>query len=110
MTYVSVIFSIINQYVVKFPHISTILNLVFPTRTQDLLHPKFAFMSDHPICSCDGSTFIYQPAGHIVTDNVYIIGNSVLEDFLTKGPKNREPWSFSWIFFKFQYECRGRFV
>ena len=42
-----------------------------------------AFMSDHHICSCDGSPCIYQPAGH-------------LEDVLTKGPKYREPQYFSW--------------
>ena len=38
-----------------------------------------AFMSDHPICSCDGSPFIYQPNGHIVTGNV---GSNVLEDLV----------------------------
>ena len=26
-----------------------------------------AFMSDHHICSCDDSPFIYKHAGHIVT-------------------------------------------
>ena len=54
-----------------------------------------AFMSDHPIGSCDGSPFIYQPSGHSV-GNVSIVGNNVLEDILTKGPTYREPRSFSW--------------
>ena len=40
-------------------------------------------MSDRPICSCDGSPF----AGHIVTDNLSIVGKNVMEDILTKGPK-----------------------
>ena len=35
-------------------------------------------------------------AGHIATGNVSIVGNNVLEDPLTKGPKYREPRSFSW--------------
>ena len=42
-----------------------------------------AFMYDHPICSCDGSPFIYQPNGHIVTGNVSIVGSNVLEDLFT---------------------------
>ena len=50
-------------------------------------------MSDHPICSCIGSPFIYQPAG---TGNVCIVGNNVLKYLLIKGPKYREPRSFSW--------------
>ena len=49
------------------------------------------------LCSCDGSRFIYQPAGHIVTGNVSIVGSNVLKDLLTKGPNYREPRSFSWI-------------
>ena len=53
-------------------------------------------MSDQPICSCDGSPFIYQPAGHIATGNVSIVGNNFLEDVLTKGPKYREPRYFNW--------------
>ena len=55
-----------------------------------------AFMFDHPICSCNGSPFIYQPAGYIVTGNLSIVGSNVLQDLLTKGPKYREPRSFSW--------------
>ena len=54
------------------------------------------FMSDHPVCSCDGSPFIYKPADHIVTGNLSIVCCNVLEDILTKGPKYREPRSFSW--------------
>ena len=53
-------------------------------------------MSDRPVCSCDGPPFIYQPDGRIVTGDVSIVGSNVLEDLLTKGPKYREPRSFSW--------------
>ena len=68
-----------------------------------------AFMSDHPICSCDISPLIYQPASHIVSGNVTIVNTNVLEDLLTKGPNYIEPRSFSGNkMFNSIHECSGR--
>ena len=53
-------------------------------------------MSDHPICSCNGSPFRYQPDGHIVMGSVSIVGSNVREDLLTKCPKYRQLRSSSW--------------
>ena len=50
----------------------------------------------NPSCSCSSSQFLYSPAGHIVTGDLNIIQNKQLRDLISKGPKYREPHSFSW--------------
>ena len=64
-------------------------------------------------CSCSSSHFIYSPAGHIITGDLNIIQNQQLRDFISKGPKYREPRSFSWKYkFKLimdsveEYSCK----
>ena len=47
-------------------------------------------------CSCCDSDFLYDPCGHIVTGDLSIVRNQKLKDVLRKGPKYREPVSFSW--------------
>ena len=47
-------------------------------------------------CSCCDSEFLYAPCGHIVTGDLSIVRNQKLKDVLRKGPKYREPVSFSW--------------
>ena len=42
------------------------------------------------------SQFFYQPAGHIVTGDLSIVDNTCLRDLISKGPKYREPQTFSW--------------
>ena len=42
------------------------------------------------------SEFLYAPCGHIVTGDLSIVRNQKLKDVLRKGPKYREPVSFSW--------------
>ena len=50
-----------------------------------------------PTCSCSNdSPFIHNPVGHIITGDLNIISNKLLQDVLLKGPKYREPKSFSW--------------
>ena len=39
---------------------------------------------------------LYAPCGHIVTGDLSIVRNKKLKDILRKGPKYREPVSFSW--------------
>ena len=57
----------------------------------------FDGLSQNPTsCSCCASEFLYAPCGHIVTGDLSIVCNQNLKDVLCKGPKYREPVSFSW--------------
>ena len=47
-------------------------------------------------CSCKASEFCYNPAGHIITGDHSIVRISKHRDILSKGPKYREPRSFTW--------------
>ena len=51
-------------------------------------------------CSCKASEFCCNPAGHIITGDLHVHVNIVriskLRDILSKGPKYREPRSFTW--------------
>ena len=47
-------------------------------------------------CSCKGSEFCYNPAGHIMTGDLSIVRISKLRVILSKGPKYRGPRSFTW--------------
>ena len=51
---------------------------------------------DLPPCNCSDSQFLYAPCGHIVTGDLNIVRNVKLRDLLSKGPKYREPVSYSW--------------
>ena len=52
--------------------------------------------SQPPLCSCSSPTYLYSPAGHVVTVNLNIVENLKLRDILSKGPKYRKPTTFSW--------------
>ena len=57
----------------------------------------FQSFSQKPLsCSCSVSKFLYAPCGQIVTGDLNIVRNEKLRDLLRKGPKCREPVSFSW--------------
>ena len=57
----------------------------------------FNSLSQNPLpCTCLGSQFLYAPCGHVVTEDLSIVQNEKLRDLLRKGPKFREPVSFSW--------------
>ena len=57
----------------------------------------FDGLSQNPTpCSCCDSEFLYAPCGHVVTGDLSIVRNQKLKDILRKGPKYREPVSFSW--------------
>ena len=47
-------------------------------------------------CSCKTSEFCYNPAVHVITGDFNIVRISKLGDILSKGPKYREPRSFTW--------------
>ena len=47
-------------------------------------------------CTCSTSEFLYASCGHIVADDLNIVRNRKLRDLLCKGPKYREPISFTW--------------
>ena len=54
------------------------------------------FSQDLPPCNCSDSQFLYVPCGHIVTGDLNIVRNVKLRDLLSKGPKYREPVSYTW--------------
>lgn len=47
-------------------------------------------------CACSSSEFKYDPCDHVVTGDLSIVRNKKLRDLLRKGPKYREPRSFTW--------------
>ena len=49
------------------------------------------FKSKHPDCICARSPFIYNPAGHVLTDDHNIINNISLRDVFAKRPICCEP-------------------
>ena len=54
------------------------------------------FKAHPPSCTCSSSPYLYSPAGHVVTGDLNIVENEQLKNILAKGPKYREPKSFSW--------------
>ena len=64
---------------------------------RSLQQVNFYSLSQNPLtCTCSGSEFLYAPCGHVVTGDLNIVQNEQLRDLLRKGPKFREPVSFSW--------------
>ncbi|MCU7801424.1 MAG: hypothetical protein KZQ70_15165, partial [gamma proteobacterium symbiont of Lucinoma myriamae] len=61
---------------------------------QDLTTNGHAY--NPPVCNCASSAFNYGPAGHVITGDLNIINNVKLKEVLSKGPKYREPQSFTW--------------
>ena len=49
-----------------------------------------------PSCSCQSSPFVHKPIGHVITGDLNFIDNPKLRSILSKGPKFREPRSFTW--------------
>ena len=57
----------------------------------------FNSLSKNPLpCTCLGTKFLYTPCGNVVTGDLSIVQNDKLRDLLRKGPKFREPVSFTW--------------
>ena len=54
------------------------------------------FTRNPSACSCKASEFCYNPAGHIITGDFNLVRISKLRYILSKGPKYREPRSFTW--------------
>ena len=55
-----------------------------------------AYASSPPVCNCVSYPINYGPAGHVITGDLNIIRNVELKAALSKGPKYREPQSFTW--------------
>ena len=54
-------------------------------------------LKDPPSCSCNEMPqYIHDPVNHIITGNLNIVTNDKLKELLSRGPKYREPRSFSW--------------
>ena len=57
----------------------------------------FNSLSQNPRpCTCPASECLYAPCGHVMTGDLSIVQIEKLRIFLHKGPKFREPVSFSW--------------
>jgi len=54
------------------------------------------FKSKPPDSTCARSPFIYNPAGHVITDDLIIINNTSLRHVFAEGLKYREPKSINW--------------
>ena len=54
-------------------------------------------LKNPPSCNCsERPQFIHDPVKHIITGNLDIVQNNKLKELLSRGPKYREPRSFSW--------------
>ena len=56
----------------------------------------FQYIYNPTPCSCCDSEVLYAPCGDRVTADLSIVRYQKLKDVLRKGPKYREPVSFSW--------------
>ena len=54
------------------------------------------FHSNPSQCKCNTSSHLYQPYGHVITGDLFIIPNSKLRDLIAKGAKYREPRKVDW--------------
>ena len=80
-----------------FPIAMPFLLLVKSSITKQAYSHFQGLLQDLPPCNCSGSQlFLYPPCGHIVTGDLNIARNIKLRDLLNKGPKYREPDSYSW--------------
>ena len=81
---------------ISYSYTSPVATTIFNYKTS-LQQLNFQILSQNPLpCSCSGSEFLHAPCGHIVTGDLNIIRNDKLRDHFRKGPKYREPVSFSW--------------
>ena len=81
---------------ISYSYSSSVATKIFNYKTS-LQQIEFQSLSQNPLpCSCSGSKFLYAPCGNIVTGDLNIVRNDKLRDLLRKGPKYREPVSFSW--------------
>ena len=81
---------------ISYSYTSSVATKIFNYKTS-LQQIDFQSLSQNPLpCSCSGSEFLYAPCGHIVTGDLNIVRHDKLRDLLRKGPKYREPVSFSW--------------
>ena len=81
---------------ISYSYTSSVATKIFNYKTS-LQQIDFQSLSQNPLpCSCSGSDFLDAPCGHIVTGDLNIVRNDKLRDLLRKGPKYREPVSFSW--------------
>ena len=81
---------------ISYSYTSSVATKIFNYKTS-LQQIDFQSLSQNPLpCSGSGSEFLYAPCSHIVTGDLNIVRNDKLRDLLRKGPKYREPVSFSW--------------
>ena len=60
---------------------------------------------------CNTSSHLYQPYGHVITGDLFIIPNSKLRDLIAKGPKYRQPCKVEWdTNFSLSYEAVDQYA
>ena len=60
------------------------------------LNIDFSVGSNMMTCECSSSPYVYGPAGHVITGNLCIIGNTHIRRLLIKGPSYREQNYVNW--------------
>ena len=66
-----------------------IRNLIF--NYNNVVSDKDILSNSPCSCDCANSEFCYSPTGHIITGNLEVISNKMLQDIISKGPKFRLP-------------------
>ena len=82
---------------ISYSYTRSVASKIFKHFKASLQQIDFDGLSQNPTpCSCCDSEFLNAPCGHIVTGDLSIFRNQNLKDVLRKGPKYREPVSYSW--------------
>ena len=64
--------------------------------TRSIAYKIFNYKQTLKDMNFNDSAFIHQPHGHVITGDLSIFSNTKLRELLSKGPKYREPKSFTW--------------
>ena len=85
----------ISPPIVSYTYPKTIASKVFNFK-QTLKNLDFEVGTTGSSCQCNGSPYIYVPAGHVVTGNLNIVKNRHIRKLLMKGPSYREQRNINW--------------
>jgi hypothetical protein len=85
-----------TQPKVSYSYTGSIATKVFNYRQTLTDISAYDIIKSPPTCDCSTSPFRYGPHNHVITGDLNIVNNSKLKNILSKGPKYREPQSFTW--------------
>ena len=82
--------------IISYTYTKTIASKIFNFSSTLSGLDYYQFRKNPSQCECNTSSHLYQPYGHVITDDLSIIPNSKLRDLIAKGPKYREPCKVDW--------------